>query len=242
MKKYALHLFLATCFLRAAEPEEQSTEEHHPHPTPLISQLNNPNIDATTLKILWGMGDRNPSLRDPVVTIIKRRIVEPNADPAILQLARDIGKYYGDYPGLREQVAAIVRNRLAEPRINLAILQVALSTVGFDPELYVQAVNIIKYNITGPSTHLGVLKLALDISLFDPALRKDVVTIIDDKIAEAGADPCVLELAWYSRHPKLVEQTKSIVMRKLAESGVDANGSPTHHPIILHLAHIMGIR
>lgn len=239
MKKCALYLFVTICFLRAAHLPE---EKQHPHLvteapiSSVISRLNDPAIDAATLRRFWSMSDLTPCLRAPVGEAVRRKIAEPNVDPAILQLARDMGKFYADYPGLREEVATILRSRLKEPHINLAILQVALSTQGFDPELYNQAANIVRRNITGPNTHLGILKLALDISTFDPVLRKDVVAIIGSKLAEANTDPDALELAWYSRDSKLCEKVETIV-RSLFMGGKQATD-----PVILHLGRQMGIQ
>lgn len=236
MKKCALYLCVTVCFLKAADLPKEEQRLHsvtEAHIGSIISRLNDPAIDATTLRKFWSMSDLTPSLRTPVGDAVRRKIAEPNADPAILQLARDIGKFYEDYPGLREEVATIIRSRLRAPQINLAILQVALSTAAFDPELYKQAATIVKNNIKGFDTQLGVLQLALDISIFDPELRQHIMIIIDGKIAGTTTDPFVLVLAWDTRNHALRQKVVPIVSNILSKNTLDI------HPAILQLAWCM---
>lgn len=247
MKKYVLHLFVGMCFLKAAMPPEGEAHTHSVADTNSrmdISQLNDPAIDAATLRKFWCMSDHDPSLRVLVGNAVRRKITEPNAAPAILQLARDMGKFYEEYPGLREQVAAILRSRLMEPCIDLVILQVALSTGGFDPELYKQAASIIRRNIRRSDTPLSILKLAFATRTYNEQgsedevsikIHEEILAIIDSKITGATTNPCVLELAWYTRDRALREKIETIV------HSLFAGGAPVTDTVILHLARQMNI-
>ena len=265
MKKYVMYLFITTCFLRAAQSEELLTE---PHPTPLaraISQLNDPNIDPITLRELWSMCDFYLSLRAPVATVVERRISEPNADPTILQLAKDIGEYYVKYPGLRE-----IERRIVEPNVNPAILQSARDIGKYYanyPGLREQVATIVRRKLTEPRIDPAILQLGLsmaeiypdlgqqtkDIILgqfvgentppailqlllqISPELREQVMTIIDGKITGTDTDPFMLTLALDTRNRGLCEKVATIVRDIFAEN------KPVIHPIILWLGWHMRI-
>jgi hypothetical protein len=194
----------------------------------------------------------NSDFRTPFENALRRKIAEPNTDPKILQFARDIGKYYGDYPGLREQVAAILRSKLREPGISLDFFQVALSTREFDPALYFEAANFIRSNMRGFDTSLDILQLALEVITYDTQvhengvvtskedeitirLRAEIITIIDSKFTGATTSPRVLALAWDTRNRKLREKVETIV------SSLFAGNAQVTDPMLLRLTWCMRI-